>query len=272
MMVTVTVTVTATFIFQSGATLVSSWPTKTACDSDITLCRRVAFQATIRVKREGERLRQRQLRVRPWNNLNHVVNVASRKANTILGESNGEDTRSSLIGQHLRSIDREQEPEKLPPRTSAELAERLAIENSRLKERVKDLEQENQLLHYEVSSRIVLETFEGEGKMRRLAQQKHEQQKYSFYDDDSLLPSLTWTGQDSMPEYSANTDQDIAGMWCDELAEDGACPVEPLISFQEALRDRACWLVGLLILQSGSGIILARNEELLANHAASTLL
>jgi cation transporter-like permease len=44
------------------------------------------------------------------------------------------------------------------------------------------------------------------------------------------------------------------------------CPVEPTISFGEALRDRAYWLVGLLIMQSFSGIILSRNEALLADH------
>jgi cation transporter-like permease len=57
-------------------------------------------------------------------------------------------------------------------------------------------------------------------------------------------------------------------LWCDELDTDGdmTCPVEPTISFGEALRDRAYWLVGLLALQSCSGFILSRNEVLLANH------
>lgn len=44
------------------------------------------------------------------------------------------------------------------------------------------------------------------------------------------------------------------------------CPIEPTISFNEALRDRAYWLVGLLMMQSFSGIILSRNEALLADH------
>ena len=44
------------------------------------------------------------------------------------------------------------------------------------------------------------------------------------------------------------------------------CPVEPTVSFGEALRDRAYWLVGLLLMQSFSGIILSRNEALLADH------
>ncbi len=47
---------------------------------------------------------------------------------------------------------------------------------------------------------------------------------------------------------------------------DGSCPIEPDISFKDALKDRAYWLVGLLALQSMSGFILARNEELLQTH------
>lgn len=44
------------------------------------------------------------------------------------------------------------------------------------------------------------------------------------------------------------------------------CPVEPTISFGKALRDRAYWLVGLLVMQSFSGIILSANEALIADH------
>jgi hypothetical protein len=103
---------------------------------------------------------------------------------------------------------------------------RLQTENEQLRESLRQMEIENQRLQHDVSTRIILETFEGEGKQ---------------------------TGED---------------VWCDELEGD-SCPVEPMISFGEALRDRAYWLVGLLILQSGSGIILARNEALLANHPVS---
>ena len=44
------------------------------------------------------------------------------------------------------------------------------------------------------------------------------------------------------------------------------CPIEPDVSFGDALRDRAYWLCGLLAMQSLSGFILARNEVLLQNH------
>eukprot|EP00542_Grammatophora_oceanica_P009513 CAMPEP_0194031690 /NCGR_PEP_ID=MMETSP0009_2-20130614/4799_1 /TAXON_ID=210454 /ORGANISM="Grammatophora oceanica, Strain CCMP 410" /LENGTH=215 /DNA_ID=CAMNT_0038671909 /DNA_START=1 /DNA_END=648 /DNA_ORIENTATION=- len=54
-------------------------------------------------------------------------------------------------------------------------------------------------------------------------------------------------------------------LWCDEL-NDGTCPIEPTVSFLDALKDRALWLVGLLAFQSCSGFILARNEALLENH------
>jgi hypothetical protein len=44
------------------------------------------------------------------------------------------------------------------------------------------------------------------------------------------------------------------------------CPMEPNVTFLDALRSRANWLVGLLALQSCSGFILSRNEALLQDH------
>lgn len=113
----------------------------------------------------------------------------------------------------------------------------LKHDNERLQRLVNDLEDENRWLHHEISNKIVLEQFEGEGN----------------------------TIMDATSPYSDNVTNN---MWCDEL-EGGQCPIEPALSFGEALRDRAYWLVGLLILQSCSGIILARNEALLTNHPFS---
>ena len=59
-----------------------------------------------------------------------------------------------------------------------------------------------------------------------------------------------------------------AALWCDDDMDD-TCPVEPDVSFGEALRDRAYWLVGLLALQSCSGLILAHNEALIQHHPFS---
>jgi hypothetical protein len=123
---------------------------------------------------------------------------------------------------------------------------RLQKENEQLRESLRKMESENSRLLRDAPSRIILETFEGERKIRRAESQS------TMMDGETAL-------------------DDSAMMWCDEL-EDDACPVEPMISFGEALRDRAYWLVGLLILQSGSGLILARNEALLANHPVSKFL
>jgi len=51
-----------------------------------------------------------------------------------------------------------------------------------------------------------------------------------------------------------------------ETNEGDTCPIEPDISFIDAMRDRAYWLVGLLAFQSCSGFILSRNEALLETH------
>jgi hypothetical protein len=103
----------------------------------------------------------------------------------------------------------------------------LQKENEQLRESLRQMEIENGRLLHDAPSRIILETFEGERKIRRA---------------------------ESMIEGGVSMDDD-SSMWCNAL-EDDACLVEPMISFSEALRDRTYWLVGLLILQSGSGIIL----------------
>ena len=65
---------------------------------------------------------------------------------------------------------------------------------------------------------------------------------------------------DDLCEYNEETNQWTRSSTLDE------CPVEPNISFLDALKSRANWLVGLLALQSCSGFILARNEVLLQDH------
>lgn len=130
----------------------------------------------------------------------------------------------------------------------------VASENDRLRDSIRQLEEENERLKRYVeeqhqnqleeasktnnNKRIVLETFEGEG----------------LFDSGDVS---------SFARAPSNDDDDE--LWCDVLDGD-ECPIEPSISFGEALRDRAYWLVGLLIMQSLSGIILSRNELLLANH------
>jgi hypothetical protein len=128
--------------------------------------------------------------------------------------------------------------------------EALQKENQLLKQSLQQLELENDRLHK--SSRIVLENFEGEGKLRQVKEK---------YKDGSEL---------NLPGEDPDIYNDPS-LWCDEL-EDDACPLEPTVSFGQALRDRAYWLVGLLVLQSLSGIILSRNEALLDNHPFSKFI
>ena len=141
----------------------------------------------------------------------------------------------------------------------------IATENDRLRDSVRQLEEENERLKTFVeqqhqkelemaaaaarktttNKQIILETFEGEHLFD------------SVGGDASSQSSFAISGEEG-----ADDDDE---MWCDVLDGD-ECPLEPAVSFGEALRDRAYWLVGLLVMQSLSGIILAQNEMLLTNH------
>ena len=123
----------------------------------------------------------------------------------------------------------------------------MKTENELLRNTVRQLEMENERLR-ESSSKIVIETFEGEGRQRGVGDA-------SWYDSLVDAEGITMSG----------AELEAVPLWCDELEED-TCPIEPTISFLDAMRDRAYWLVGLLALQSCSGFILSRNEALLESH------
>jgi hypothetical protein len=144
---------------------------------------------------------------------------------------------------------------------------RLQRENELLREKLKVLEDENQMLH---ANRIVLETFEGEGKIRKYAELQQQHLHDAEVRADPSLSSSTAevNGLASSKQQKLLVPTDMS-IWCDQLDDDESCPIEPMVSFGEALRDRSFWLVGLLILQSCSGMILASNEALLANHPVS---
>lgn len=132
----------------------------------------------------------------------------------------------------------------------------LEQENEILRRTVSSLENENaQLLtKAETAKRVVIEQFEGEGKK---VFDLNGEELEPWWDDDSS------DDEDEVMQLRNGVAVSIAeNEACDEYEED-ACPVEPDISFKEALQTRAKWLIGLLAMQSMSGFILARNEELL---------
>lgn len=77
-------------------------------------------------------------------------------------------------------------------------------------------------------------------------------------DDDELGLVSSGLDEDELCEYD-----DQSNKWSNGVGE---CPIEPNITFLDAMKSRAYWLVGLLALQSCSGFILSRNELLLQDH------
>lgn len=153
---------------------------------------------------------------------------------------------------------------------------RLRRENQLLGERVRLLQQRNDDLIKEkngdtsvspTEQRIVIEDFEGEGLPWSSPEQLSRRATAATADltdeDDELglseFPDGSTTDSDEECDlYDAST-----GRWNDR------CPVDgPGVTFLDAMKSRAIWLVGLLAFQSCSGFILARNEALLQDHPA----
>lgn len=153
-------------------------------------------------------------------------------------------------GSKRKKLKKSSAIQKLRSKKSAQMLEKivdLENENDVLRNAISQLRLENESLQQQ--QKIVLETFEGEGKIRSAMTEWYE-----VVDQDDVLV----LGKDEEKQLVNATEMgNTFG---------GTCPVEPTITFQEALRDRAVWLVGLLMAQSASGVILSRNEALLANH------
>lgn len=128
---------------------------------------------------------------------------------------------------------------------------RLKQENELLRETVRQLEKENERLK-EGSSKVIIESFEREGRPNVV--------DVAWYETEE-----GGTAMDAEGITMSGVELESSALWCDELDE-GVCPVEPTVSFMDAMKDRAYWLVGLLALQSCSGFILSRNEALLESH------
>ena len=137
------------------------------------------------------------------------------------------------------------------------VASLLRRENADLRERVARLQEENNRLERRgnnyVAQRIVVENFEGRGRPMIDAD---GEEVHGWFED----------GREYVGQETAEATATLATEECDIDDDADSCPIEPGVTFREALRDRAYWLVGLLAMQSMSGLILARNEELLQNH------
>lgn len=187
----------------------------------------------------------------------HRARLRNRVSNIWSSIRTYKDGRQEALGASSNTV-------TLP--SAEDLVEELETENMLLRETVQQLELENDRLSKQ--RKVVLESFEGEGSL--FVEQEGpsiDRKKKNGYEEDLMEFGITLSGEELAGDSYAFTppsDKDAA-LWCDELEED-MCPVEPQISFSAALRDRAYWLVGLLVMQSCSGFILSRNEALLANH------
>jgi len=147
----------------------------------------------------------------------------------------------------------------------------LQKENKLLQERLKLLQTQNDQLikqqheqkdtvdNTNIEQRIIIEDFEGEGSLK--SNIIPTQQDNNNYDELGLSNGPNPESEDELCEYD-----DTSSKWTSSISGN-ECPVDgPSVTFLDAFKSRATWLVGLLALQSCSGFILSRNELLLQDH------
>lgn len=182
--------------------------------------------------------------------------------------------------------------------------EELAVlkrENKVLQERLKLLEVQNDALskkqhqsniqQQQYEQRLILEDFEGEtiptvdARGGAVDGWNKNERRYTEHWDEQEQQSDGTTDGSGYPEFNMDGRQEVNNEFSlsgkttgeDDVCEyddtndkwynaGGECPMEPNITFLDAMKSRAGWLVGLLAMQSCSGFILARNEALLQNH------
>jgi cation transporter-like permease len=202
-------------------------------------------------------------------------NNRQRHTTTTLHSSSSEDS-SSLSGEATITAT------TATANGEDDVVTKLKAENRLLQERLKLLQAQNdELLKLTTTTgdenevpmpqqRLILEDFEGEGNPFSAGVTSAATSAVvgtatttttldEGEEDDELGLVSTGIDEDELCEYDDQTNK-----WNNNGI--GECPVEPNVTFLDAMKSRAYWLVGLLALQSCSGFILSRNELLLQDH------
>jgi hypothetical protein len=221
----------------------------------------------------------------PFYNINVQVPYKKRRRGTIVRL--GSAKRFFPLSRKVNGHQIIQEEEK----TNDDMVSTLQVlvkENEVLKTSLRQAQIENARLYQALNGRplIVLETFEGEGRQCPEPQFDDDNDdsdnntstirlKENLLDKQLMIQVESFVDTDTDDDNSDVAEDDNDVDWITPMIisttdfDKDTCPVEPTISFGEALRDRSCWLVGLLVLQSLSGLILAQNQNLLSDHPVS---
>ena len=111
----------------------------------------------------------------------------------------------------------------------------LEQENEILRQTIAQLEKDNQRLETShASQKIVIEQFEGEGLPMVDVYSETVDRSWWGNEEQNITSSLLANDEEAIAIQNNMEDS------YEKKYPDGACPLEPIISFKDALRDRAC--------------------------------
>ena len=118
----------------------------------------------------------------------------------------------------------------------------LETENSSLRDMIKQLEEENENLKKIQHQQQEIQEKQSTARRNNNNNNNNKKIILETFEGEHMFDSLPNNNTNNMM-MDMDGDNDDDELWCDSLDGD-TCPLEPTLSFGEALRDRAVWLVG----------------------------
>jgi gas vesicle protein len=188
--------------------------------------------------------------VTPWSLLSPSQHICTKSTRSTFTLTSSLSSSSSSSLSRMLSIRRQQ----FTPSSSSQIilqqqsqassssTSSLETENSSLRDMIKQLEEENENLKKIQHQQQEIPEKQSTTRRNNSSNNNNKKIILETFEGEHMFDSLPGNNTNNMM-MNMDGDNDDDELWCDSLDGD-TCPLEPTLSFGEALRDRAVWLVG----------------------------
>ena len=173
----------------------------------------------------------------------HICTKSTRSTFTLTSSSSSSLSRMlSIRRQQFTPSSSSQIILQQQSQASSSSTSSLETENSSLRDMIKQLEEENENLKEIQHQQQEIQEKQSTTRRNNSSNNNNKKIILETFEGEHMFDSLPNNNTNNMM-MDMDGDNDDDELWCDSLDGD-TCPLEPTLSFGEALRDRAVWLVG----------------------------